>query len=360
MPKIYNLARMTSATTGTGTLTLGSAVAPFLTFAQANVADGDTVYYSIIDGSSNSELGIGTYTASGTTLSRDTVLRSTGTANTGKISCSGSQQVAIVYAASSIRERLTGNLTLYVRTDGSDSNNGLANTSGGAFLTLQKAYDVICANLDLAGFAVTVQIGNGTYTGQLNANQPWTGGGSVTFQGNNTTPANVVISTTSLDAIRVTTPLPGMLNILDMKLQTTTLGSGISMEAPGLLQFGNMDFGATAQHHMIAVATGANIKGISNYTISGSGATHWAATGNGYIIDQLKTITLSGTPAFSSAFALASRGGGMTVNVNTFSGSATGSRYLSNGNGCIFTNGGGGTYLPGNAGGTTTPDGEYV
>lgn len=82
---------MTTATTGTGTITLGVAVSGFLTFAQAGVADGDIVSYGIRDGA-NSEVGVGTYTASGTTLTR-TVLRSTNSNN--PISLSGSAQVAI-------------------------------------------------------------------------------------------------------------------------------------------------------------------------------------------------------------------------------------------------------------------------
>jgi hypothetical protein len=91
MAKLYNLARMTTATTGTGTITLGSAVSGFLTFALAGVANGETVSYGIKDGA-NSEVGTGTYTSAGTTLTRS-VTKSTN--SDSAISLSGSAEVYI-------------------------------------------------------------------------------------------------------------------------------------------------------------------------------------------------------------------------------------------------------------------------
>jgi hypothetical protein len=65
----------TTTTVGTGTVTLGGAVLSFQTFAA--IGDGNTTYYAIVDPTAGDwEAGIGTYTASGTTLSRDTVLSS--------------------------------------------------------------------------------------------------------------------------------------------------------------------------------------------------------------------------------------------------------------------------------------------
>lgn len=99
MNKLFDLARVTTATVGTGTITLGAGVLGFLTFSQSGVSDGDVVTYAIDDANGGKEIGKGTYTASGTTLSRDQVYRSTGAGNTAKISLSGSAQVGITAAA---------------------------------------------------------------------------------------------------------------------------------------------------------------------------------------------------------------------------------------------------------------------
>jgi hypothetical protein len=102
LAKLYNLARMTTGTVGTGPLTLGAAVDGHLTFAQAGVVNGDTVYYAINDGS-QSEVGTGVYTAVGTTLSR-TVIKSTNA--DAAISLSGDAEVMVTALAESFREVL--------------------------------------------------------------------------------------------------------------------------------------------------------------------------------------------------------------------------------------------------------------
>ena len=72
----------TTTTTGTGTLTLAGALNGFDAFSE--IGNGNNTYYACTDGT-NFEVGIGTYTLSGTTLSRDTVLESSSTKITADV-----------------------------------------------------------------------------------------------------------------------------------------------------------------------------------------------------------------------------------------------------------------------------------
>ena len=98
MAVLVNRAKVATSTTGTGTITLGSAEASYQTFADAGVANGDVVRYVIEDGN-NFEIGTGTYTSSGTTLSR-TVSESSN--SDAAINLSGSATVFIGATAEDI------------------------------------------------------------------------------------------------------------------------------------------------------------------------------------------------------------------------------------------------------------------
>jgi hypothetical protein len=103
--------RESSTTVGTGTFTLAGAVAGFQSFAI--VGDGNTTYYTIVDGNAGTwEVGIGTYTSSGTTLSRDTVLASTNSNNL-VVFGAGTKDVFVTYpAGKSVYEDASNNVSL--------------------------------------------------------------------------------------------------------------------------------------------------------------------------------------------------------------------------------------------------------
>jgi hypothetical protein len=78
MPKLANRCKFTTATTGTGTITVGAASSGYRTPAQApNIADGDVVRLWIEDGTAWEE-SLATLGGTKTTLARTLVDSSTG------------------------------------------------------------------------------------------------------------------------------------------------------------------------------------------------------------------------------------------------------------------------------------------
>ena len=90
---ISDRVKETSLTTGTGTITLNGTYGGFQSFL-SGIGNGNTTYYAI-ENDSNWEVGIGTYTQSSNTLSRDTILKSSNSNNA--ISLNGVSRVFCTY-----------------------------------------------------------------------------------------------------------------------------------------------------------------------------------------------------------------------------------------------------------------------
>ncbi|MFN7054348.1 DUF2793 domain-containing protein [Hyphomonas sp.] len=269
-------------------------------------------------------------------------------------------QVSFPHGVDGIRERLGAARTYYVRPDGSDANTGLANTAAGAFATVQKAFDVVFSGLDLGTHDVTIQLADGTYTAGATAAGPRTGTGDVILRGNAASPGNVIISAASVACIRAM--YGAALTVRDMTLETSAAGVNCLMAAfNGVIQFANLRFGACAGLHMRAEMNGI-VQGVAgaSYQITGGALVHYSAALNGNIRIQNTSVTLTGTPAFTTAFAFGLLGGCISVNGNTYTGAATGSRYVLSGNAVINTNSAGASFLPGNAAGSAASGGQYL
>src|ERR1700735_2467597 len=263
-------------------------------------------------------------------------------------------QVAIIFQQGTAwrilknnRWKLQNNLTLYVSTTGNDANDGLDVSA--PFATIQKAYNTIAFYIDLSGFAATIQLADGTYTAGLNTIAPPINEGLVILQGNASTPSNTVISITNNNAILVSGA--GItVEVLNLKITTSGFGDCIVVGSNAVCNWGNIIFDACASQHVECFNYGqANC--IGNYSITGSAVSHLHCYQFGFINVGAFTVTITGTPAFSGFFAGVA-GAQIAIVGTTFSGSATGARYLAHDLGWIYTNGGGSTYLPGNSGGT--------
>lgn len=262
----------------------------------------------------------------------------------------------IKMAAGVIRERLTANRTYYVRADGVDTNTGLVNDAGGAFLTLQKAINVVAA-LDISIYNVTIQVGDGTYTAGCTVNSPWVGSGTVTLLGNVATPANCIISVTSGNCI--TADSYGRLRIGGFKIQTTTSGIGVAATNGGNLSItaGPMEYGACATAHIYAERNGILVSNQA-YAITGGAPRHLQALSNAYML-MSGAVTLTGTPAFASEFVRGERHA-LIESVSTYAGAATGTRYNALTGGGINVFGAGVNYFPGSVAGAATAPGWYA
>lgn len=246
---------------------------------------------------------------------------------------------------------ITSDVFYFVRTDGNDTAcTGLTNAAyvSGTFpqncgyLTLQKAVNTASLTLYIPqNLAAVILIQDGTYTGCTTVNG-WNGPGQLFIQGNTTTPDNVVLNTSVAcnGVLTAIGPLPGQLTLTGAKL-TATASNGLYSTHTAVLYFDNIDFGTVGGGGAhISADFGSQvfkIVGAGTYTISGGATAHWHTTGNSMIAVVNQAITLTGTPAFSGFFAGVAEFGVAFVTGNTYTGSATGPKFLVHNGGLLET-----------------------
>ena len=258
------------------------------------------------------------------------------------------------------REFLVSDRTYHVRMDGDDSHDGLTDTAGGAFRTVQHALDIIYGTLDLGGRRVTIQLGDGTYAQNLNVGSPQVGAGTVSIKGNAADP-----SLTVLQRVNSSNRLLTVFNGAILLLSHVTLRSDANTliaSTFGTIQVGSgvrFDGNAGAYHaQILAQVSGTVDLSLSSYSVTGNSGYHWRALLGGQISASSSRIDVTGR-TFATAFAQGERLGTVSCLNASFSGTATGKRYAAFLNGLVYAGTGNPDFLPGDTAGTTATGGQY-
>ncbi len=255
------------------------------------------------------------------------------------------------------------NVTLYVRTDGNDSNDGSANTAAKAFATVAGAIAFGASRyLVVGGATLIIQLGlAGTYAAPPTITVP-----QLTIQGDIANQGSYIISGAG--------PGAGSTGVI-------AVASGCSLLFRGLTQNNT----SSINHNFAVAGTGSiyieyttiltavlttfalAFAGGSGSITLGTGNIWQASAGymllaDGGSISIALSQTLASTPNFTVATLVAIDGGKIlrgSTSVAFLGTGAFGTRYSATLNGVINMLFGGASFIPGNAAGTTATGGQY-
>lgn len=257
--------------------------------------------------------------------------------------------------AGGLREMLTQPRTYHVHpTDGNDANDGLAPGAGRAFRTPGRAIAAAQA-LDAGGHAVTVLLAPGDHdlAAPLAIDRPLLGAPALSIEGDVAAPASV-----TLRAPGTVIDLQGAgLRLAGLRLVSTG-AEGLLVDARdgARLRLADVEFGSAGTGHLGLRDAALLIEG--DCTISGGAPFHLQLAEASRARSGPHTVTLTGTPAFATAFVTASENSVGHLTGLSFVGTATGRRYLLL-RGAVLHTAGGTAYFPGNLAGSITSGGLY-
>jgi hypothetical protein len=243
---------------------------------------------------------------------------------------------------------------LYVRPDGSDSNDGSANTAAKAFLTPLAAANYGRQRYYLAGRQLIVQLGTpGIYAppGNLDA-----GGGSITIQGDpaNQSAYNVQGAAAPAGGAALIASVNGSITTNGLTITNTgTSNSNAAAAGAGSLAVQNTTFSTTTSGapSLLTVFSGGNVAVNAGCIFGGNAASMWQVS-SGYLT-MAGNVTLANAPNYTTATVFVTNAGVFLLQGNfSFSGSGcTGMRFLGNLNAIFNTNGAGVNFFPGSTAG---------
>jgi hypothetical protein len=256
------------------------------------------------------------------------------------------------------REVLTENRTYFVRKDGNDSNTGLADNAGGAFLTIQKAVDTV-SGIDCGVYAVTIQVRGGTYVENV-ALRPTLGRLRPHLLGSSANPETVIIQGTNVAAVSALAPLEWRIN--GFTLQATGTGSwdGVSAFGNSVIQVSNCRIGNC--RHAIRASVGGYIRVDGAFELAGDTQLVLTPQSNGTLEFFPSSATISGNPTVTDFVSTTSNGVLIVNSGLTFAnaGNVTGRRYSASFNGVINGTGNNINFFPGTTPGVTSSGGQYI
>jgi hypothetical protein len=203
----------TTATTGTGTITLAGAVEDFETFT-AGIGDGNTTYYCIFhesDSYNEWEVGYGVFTASGTTLTRTAITSSNGdalesfSAGTKSVFCTLPASKGLMKSTTGtvVFGDNTGALTMNAYNIVMDTSQGIVDDSSNEFLMFTKtasaANYINITNKDTGNAPIIAAVGDANLDLNLNS----AGTGSVVTSNNLTVGSKFIMPTVTANKILI-------------------------------------------------------------------------------------------------------------------------------------------------------------